>query len=373
MKKAISLMVATLIYILSFQAVPLFADDSKDVILVLDTSLSMVGYGGKNIFDRVKGSIAKYIDKLEDGDRVTFMTFDTKIRVYPTVLVDDDNDRDILKKYILMTEARGQWTHTFRMIQGVFKEADDLKKTDDEDRQTVIVVMTDGIDDPPPGFVREKFSIEEIASKYSGKNWWVYLINFKDIKKSGKAEKIQKELKAERKITKELAKVTEHVKIIESDKPEQAIEESLPDEVRKTEEATSFNVFPWIIALLVIGLAGLIIVVLKKLAEVKVSGKLEYWNNEVLKPYIENFDMTRFMDKQIVIGKGVGCHLNLRDFEIRTPFAIRAVRHEKEIKLEIQHAQDTAVEFKNRESGGFLQDGDIFQVNNYTFKYIKTQ
>ena len=124
---------------------------------------------------------------------------------------------------------------------------------------------------------------------------------------------------------------------------------------------------------MVIGLAGLIIVVLKKLAEVKVSGKLEYWNNEVLKPYIENFDMTRFMDKQIVIGKGVGCHLNLRDFEIRTPFAIRAVRHEKEIKLEIQHAQDTAVEFKNRESGGFLQDGDIFQVNNYTFKYIKTQ
>lgn len=371
MKKAISLSLASFIYVLSLYALPLYADDSKDVVLVLDTSLSMVGYGGKNILGRVKGSIAKYIEKLEDGDRVTFMTFDTKIKVYPTVLVDDDNDRDILKKYILMTEARGQWTHTFRMIQGVFKQAEELQKTDDEDRQTVIVVMTDGIDDPPPGFRREKLSIREIADKYSGKNWWIYLINFKDLKESRKAKKIKKELQTKDSLEKELSKVTEHVKIIDSDKPEKAIEQDLPEEVKRTEEETSFNFIPWLVTFLSIGLVLFVIYYLKKLSELKVTGEVEYWNNEMLKPYVEHFDMTRFMDKQIVIGKGVGCHLNLRDFEVKSPFVIQAVRHEKEIKFEILHAQDTPVELKNRDGDLFLQDGDIFQVNNYTFKYIK--
>ena len=73
---------------------------NKDVILVLDTSLSMVGYQGKNIFESVKGSVDSYLDTLQDGDRVTFVTFDEDVKAYPQVLIDDQNDRDIVKKYI---------------------------------------------------------------------------------------------------------------------------------------------------------------------------------------------------------------------------------------------------------------------------------
>jgi Mg-chelatase subunit ChlD len=71
---------------------------NKDVILVLDTSLSMVGYQGRNIMDDVKRSVYTYIDSLQDGDRVTFVTFDEDLKVYPQIVIDDQNDRDIVKK-----------------------------------------------------------------------------------------------------------------------------------------------------------------------------------------------------------------------------------------------------------------------------------
>ena len=142
------------ILVIQFAFVPgyLFARKSKNIVLVLDTSMSMVGQaGGRDILGKVKKSIMEYIDQsVEDGDRVTFVTFDTDARIYPTVLVDDDNDRDILKKYITMTEAAGLWTYTYKMIYKVFQAAEKLEKEEDG-RNTEIVIMTDAIDDPPPG------------------------------------------------------------------------------------------------------------------------------------------------------------------------------------------------------------------------------
>jgi len=105
------------------------ARQSKDIILVLDTSMSMIGRaGGKDILEKVKRSINDYIDQVGDGDRVTFVTFESDVKIYPTVLVDDDNDRDIIKKYISMTEATGLWTYTHKMIMKVFDEAEKLHR-----------------------------------------------------------------------------------------------------------------------------------------------------------------------------------------------------------------------------------------------------
>ncbi|HQP47371.1 MAG TPA: VWA domain-containing protein, partial [Spirochaetota bacterium] len=94
----------------------------KDMILVLDTSLSMIGKGGggKNIFPKVKDSLGKFISKLEEGDTLTVMTFDTGVTTYPTVKITGDNDKDIVKQYVSLVEAKGQWTHTMKMMKTVF-------------------------------------------------------------------------------------------------------------------------------------------------------------------------------------------------------------------------------------------------------------
>jgi hypothetical protein len=337
------------------------ARQNKDIILVLDTSLSMVGQaGGQNILDKVKRSISDYIGQVEDGDRVTFITFDVDTRIYPAVLVDDENDRDILKKYINMTQATGLWTYTYKMILKVIETADTLEKEKDG-RQTEIVIMTDAIDDPPPGDSK-KFDIKELVKKYGKKaDWWIYVLSFTNLKNSDAVKQ---------QLGKDLGLITDNVKIIETGEPEKGKRELI--EHQQMREAQSRNI---IIPIIIAGAAILLILAIlffvKRLSELKVVGMLEYWNNEVIEPYTQRFDLARRPSREVLIGKGLGCLLNIRDISIKKPFAIKAIRHEGAIRMQIIGNESAVVEMVNRQSDGLLLDGDIFKVGNFTFKYFQ--
>jgi len=335
----------------------LSAKQSKDIILVLDTSMSMIGQdGGQDILDRVKKSISDYIDQVEDGDRVTFVTFDTDVRIYPAVFIDDDNDRDILKKYITMTDATGLWTYTYKMITRVLDAAEKLDKK--ENRQTEIVIMTDAIDDPPPG--DKKFNFVNFAAKYGKKsNMWVYILSFTNLAKSEAAKKMERDL----------GLISDNVKIIQSGEPEVAKEELLAEE--KIQEAKGRSILlPIIIAAACILLLLALLFFIKRLQDLKVSGRLEFWNNEIIEPYMQHFDLGRKPAREILVGKGLGCLLNIRDIDIKRPITIKAVRHEGAVRMAIIDNESARVEIVNREPDGLLQDGDVFKVGNYTFKYF---
>ncbi len=335
----------------------LMAKQSKDIILVLDTSMSMIGQdGGQDILDRVKKSISDYIDRVEDGDRVTFVTFDTSVRMYPGVFVDDDNDRDILKKYISMTEATGLWTYTYKMVTTVLDSAEKLDNKDN--RQTEIVIMTDAIDDPPPG--DKKFNFADFAAKYGKKsNMWIYILSFSDLAKSEAAKKMERDL----------GLISDNVKIIQTGEPEKAKEELLAEE--KIQEAKGRSILcPIIIAAAIILLLLALLFFVKRLQDLKVSGKFEYWNNEIIEPYMQHFDLARRPAREINVGKGLGCLLNIRDIDIKRPITIKAVRHEGAVRMAIIDNDSARAEIVNREPDGLLQDGDVFKLGNYTFKYF---
>ncbi|HOT45973.1 MAG TPA: vWA domain-containing protein [Spirochaetota bacterium] len=333
------------------------ARQSKDIIMVLDTSMSMIGRaGGKDILNDVKRSISDYIDQVEDGDRVTFVTFDTDVRIYPTVIVDDDNDRDILKKYITMTDATGLWTNTFKMITKVLESAENLDKKDG--RQTEIVIMTDAIDDPSPG--DKKFDFVEFAKKYGKKSkLWVYVLSFSPGMKSENAKKMEKEL----------GLVSDNVKVIQAGDPEKGKQELIQDE-KERESAGRSILIPIIIAGACILLVLAILFLVKRLADLKVAGKLEYWNNEIIEPYMQYFDLARRPAREVMIGKGLGCVVNVRDITIKKPVMIKAIRHEGAVRMKLIDNENARVEMVNRQADGLLQDGDIFKVGNYTFKYF---
>jgi len=350
------------ILVIQFAFVPgyLFARKSKNIVLVLDTSMSMVGQaGGRDILGKVKKSIMEYIDQsVEDGDRVTFVTFDTDARIYPTVLVDDDNDRDILKKYITMTEAAGLWTYTYKMIYKVFQAAEKLEKEEDG-RNTEIVIMTDAIDDPPPGEAN-RFNLQDFAARYGKKtNLWVYVLSFSNMKGSEAAKKLGKTL----------ARITDKVKIIETSEPEKGKKALIAAE--KIQESPSRPILiPLLIAAGSIVLVLAIIFIIKKLSGLVVSGRLEYWNNEIVDPYIYHFDLSRRSAKEAKIGKGFECAINIRDINIKNPFSIRAIRQGGAVRMQLAGNKSAKIEMVNRESDGLLQNGDIFKVGNFTFKYF---
>lgn len=344
----------------AFMAQGLQARQNKDVMLVLDTSMSMIGRaGGTDILEKVRTSISRYIDQsVQDGDRVTFVTFDTDVRIYPPVMVDDDNDRDIIKKYISMTEATGMWTYTYKMITKVFQEADKIEK-DKHGRQMEIVILTDAIDDPPPNDMK-RYDFKEFAKKYGKKvDMNVYVLSFTDVEKSD----------AGKQLFKDLGLISDNVKIIQTNDPEKGKDQLVEDE-KKKEAAGRSILIPVLIAVGCIAAVLLILFLVKRLSDLKVQGKLEYWNNEVIEPYTQRFDLARRPAREVLIGKGLGCVLNIRDINIKKPFAIKAVRHEKAIRMQLIAGEGSNVEMTNRQSDGLLQDGDIFQAGNFTFKFF---
>lgn len=341
------------------------AREQKDMILVLDTSLSMVGSGGRNIMAGVKEGLDKFIDQLEVGDSFTFITFDTEVKLYPIVYIHDKNDKDILKKYVSVVEAKGPWTYTQEMIRNVFKTAQDLELKE-KGRQRVIVVLTDALDDPPPARRHERFDIKKIAKQYNNKDWFIFFVNLGDLQTSRQIEKTKKDIKEN---------VSPYTKVVDAtETPGKVIEKQLMRDVQdmsavRRENEKTFLSSPWFLGGLAVLLLAVILLLVRRYMGLRVSGVLDYWNNTILDPYINTVNLTKQESRKISLGRGSGCTVNIRDIEIAEPFTIVARRDKGVIKCALQWGNSYTIEFQNGVQGEFLKDGDVFKVANYTFKY----
>ncbi len=354
------------------------ASTNKDVILVLDTSMSMVGSGGENIMPDVKSSIGRYIDGLNDGDRVTFVTFDSDVKVYPEILLDDKNDRDILKKYISVTEAKGKWTHTLKMLNKVFSLAEGISGSksnekdgekdakESNDRKMVIIIMTDGLDDPPPGKKGSKFNLKNIAEQHSGNDWWIYLVDLADLKGSEKLKKAQAKLKGE------LSKVSKDTQIISGTDPDSAINKKIQEDIdNKERNELVITILIWFLVILLILL--IIFFIYRRRKSLRPDGILEYWNHELLKPEVLAVDLMRYDSNVVHIGRVPGCHLKLREFESRGIVELKAVRVKGEVKVQLSVPEGVDFHYKNKEDDSYLNFGDIFQIENYSFRFTQKE
>jgi hypothetical protein len=289
------------------------------------------------------------------------MTFETTVKTYPLVTILNDHDKDIIKKYISMVEARGKWTYTMEMMKNVFLKAEELESKDKK-RQRVIVIMTDGIDDPPPEGRRERLSIKDVTKEHLGKDWFIYFVNLADLKNNKKLLAVQKYLKEH---------VAKHTRIIDADKNiKQGIEKDIHADVDKTMAGKgSFFTSPYFIAGIIILILLIILFFIKRFLDLKVHGKLDYWNHTILDPYTEHYNLTRHNTRMIRIGKS-GSVVNVRDLEVHEPFTLLAVREKGQIKCQIIPGSNYTIAIDGKEGQSLLEDGDIFKVSNYTFKYI---
>ena len=372
------------------------ASDDKDLILIVDTSLSMAGLapGSNNILPQVKKSLPQFIDQLGDDDSITLITFDTTVKVYPTVYIEDDKNKESLIEYINNIKANGAWTYTGEMMRVAFRKAAELEAKDDS-RQTVLVMMTDTIDDPPPGKINDRLNIKNIAKNYKDKSWFIFFMNFGDaIKSNPKLAKLQKDLKtniskytnvmdvksslesepgAKNKTAGKTSKTTD----TSSDKSiKTSIEKDLSENIKKMAEKKieignkgSFPFKTLIIALIIIALLLAILYYIKTHSGLKVTGSLEYWDHTMISPYFENYNLTKQNVKEILIGPKGACNLTIRDIEIINPFKIFATRVNSEVKNTLQAGKGYIIEYVNKEPNGYLKNGDMFKIANFTFKY----
>lgn len=120
-----------------------------DWIFVLDTSASMRGAGGaSDIFDEVKRALEDFINAAEQGDSVTFYTFDRDTTPRPTVRISDDTDRRDLRNTLRGLDANGDRTYTGKAVRDALERARELwERGEAEHRRPSIVLLTDGIED----------------------------------------------------------------------------------------------------------------------------------------------------------------------------------------------------------------------------------
>ena len=340
---------------------------NNDIILVLDTSMSMVGHPGRDIFEQVKNSIYWFIDnRVKDGDRIYFMTFDQDVRMYPEILIDDQNDRDIVKKYISIVEAKGQWTYTLKMLNNVFALADKLTQENSEskaksNRKVAIFIMSDGLDDPPPARLRDKIQLKDVTDKYQGRgdDWWIYISSFQDLQKSKKLSDSYENFK------KELGKISGNIRFTDDPNPNKALEEQFPQE-NKTSGILKLILFGILILLLLAGLIWLLARLFKK----EIPGRFEYWNHELLRPDVYSVNIGVYQKRELLFGRTIDCLVRIKEYESRHPIKLRAVKKDGKIILKITPSGNLEINFQNREADGYLLDGDVFSASNITFKYI---
>lgn len=117
-----------------------------DWIFLVDTSKSMRGIGGKNIFPDVKASIDSFVRAASDGDSVAVFTFDSGVRLQASTEIRGEA-RDDLANIVAGLEANGNRTHLGLAIQKGLERAAALRARGDKTRVQAVVLFTDGNED----------------------------------------------------------------------------------------------------------------------------------------------------------------------------------------------------------------------------------
>lgn len=158
------------------QAQPKNAATAIDLVLIVDTSKSMVGKGGgTNIFAEVKATCKQLVKELSLGDSVTLIPYGTDVRPHPTVTLLTETERMRLFTFIDSLAANDDWTYTARALQVGLAEAARLEEAQ-PGRHRVIAILTDGLNDPPPAAKGKGPTLAEVARPYAGKPWYVFQV-----------------------------------------------------------------------------------------------------------------------------------------------------------------------------------------------------
>lgn len=164
--------------------------NASDVVVLLDVSQSVLPYF-HDITDYVVSSVVK--DFLRIGDSFHLLSFGETAQVELAQAVEGEEDvRSILARlYLLYPLARN--TDLISAFDYLYQYLVDLST----DRPKVIVVITDGLENPPEGSPSHDLGQEEIlkaldaaASRIRSRGWPVYLIRVPFSAERAKAESL---------------------------------------------------------------------------------------------------------------------------------------------------------------------------------------
>ena len=322
----------------------------QDYILVIDTSGSMSV--GERVIEKIKANIGDFIDDLDEGETITLMGFDSNPRFYRTYKIQKDADRQRPARKVRSFKAHGAYTDMDAMLGSVSRVS---KKLQVPGRQVVLVVMSDGKDDPPPWKKRKNLRLEALEkSSWFWGLWeepYIYYVSL------GKLH--------DDKLRKNLTRLAPRVRRIKDSKTAGLQEVSADIEGELFSRTT-------LVVLSSILLAALLALAVRWFfTRHKLSGVLEYYDADVGPSLKESFRLTKLRAHRFALGPKSGAQLKIRDFSHRQNLTLRTRSYKnlpclKPRKKEIELFNFKRSRFKNK---ALISPGDQFEVGNYVFEY----
>ncbi len=154
----------------------IFSNQEIDTIVLLDTSESMFTYFDSSIDYLIKDIIR---NQLKQGDTFHLLTFDSKPQYEISRKLKGNSDIEDILSRILLLQPLGKYTDLIAALVYLTEYTKDLSLGS----RKKILILTDGIHDPPPDSIyNDKDSIPEKIKEITGnmirQGWDVSLIRF---------------------------------------------------------------------------------------------------------------------------------------------------------------------------------------------------
>jgi hypothetical protein len=177
MKKIVLLLLCIILCAVTAAAV------EKDVVILLDVSQSVFAEFPAITEYLIKGTLEK---QMEMGDYFHLLTFAEDPKLELSRRINTEADIEAVLKEILLMHPFGRYTDVAAALQFLNSYTESLPR----ERKKVIVILTDGIHDPPPGrydtsdgsdgkpgsLAQKDLSLQEAAEAIAEKEWDVNIV-----------------------------------------------------------------------------------------------------------------------------------------------------------------------------------------------------
>ena len=348
----------------------------KDYLLMVDTSGSMDIQGQK--LQAIKDSLPGLLEKVENGDRVTVMNFDTEIHNSNTYSIDSDADKSAVIADIEALEAKGANTEMVTMIQGLKGKLKELHAEGGE-RTPVVMLLTDGIDDPARR--REKLDMEEFRDPEAegAPDPYIYYVSLGKLADPALAEKLES-LSGKQVTTVDKGQAGQ-TNAAATDGTEGAGEDGSGDELGLGEIAEHADESIWndtlvkyglwgLLALGVLAILGLIAFLIYKFwTRNKLIGELQYYESEINFPNKNTFRLDKLAKNSVRIGPRLGVDLRIKQLGVPKEFKFKTKVKKDRTYLKPVGRTASMVEFGKQSEAGLIGSGEDFKIGNFKFEY----
>ena len=354
-----------------------FEYEGRDFVLAIDTSGSMneEAAEGKMII-RVKKAMERLVDLVQEKDRVFLLSFDDGVQRRLDLDVGDQGlqaGKTMILQFVESLVAEGRYTDMKAMVLAIRKY---LQRRQDEGnvRETFVVILSDGLDDPNPQKEREAIALETLTAgenlpEDGFKETFIYYLS------------VGRLLDAE--LVRDLEKLSDEQQVttIEESEPEVGINQVIRElsyEKKMNTVMLTLNTYKMEIGG-GIALALLLILFRRYQTRFKLEGTLEYYDRMHGSYSAKKYRLYNIQRHKVKIGANKSVDLRIRKLGVGDNVVLNARKIVRqtgartappETVLRITSGGDH-VKFVQQSVKGVIGYNDVFSIGRYNFVYGK--